>query len=94
MKLRHALCASAAMSGLLISPAFAALTFAALLFLFHAGAVEFQTAWFVVSLLTEIAIVFVLRTPRPAIYSRPHGLLVVAPAAAGRRGAAPTQVVF
>ena len=62
----------------LISSVFDALTFAALLFLFHAGAIEFQTAWFVVSLLTEIAIVFVLRTPRPAIFSRPHGLLVVA----------------
>ena len=67
----------------LISSAFDALTFAALLFLFHAGAVEFQTAWFVVSLLTEIAIVFVLRTPRPAIISRPHGLLVVSAIATG-----------
>jgi Mg2+-importing ATPase len=65
----------------LISSVFDALTFAALLFLFHAGAVEFQTAWFVVSLLTEIAIVFVLRTPRPAIFSRPHSLLVIAAAA-------------
>jgi Mg2+-importing ATPase len=52
------------------------MTFAALRYLAHAGAAEFQTAWFVVSLLTELAVLFVLRTRRFALRSRPSGLLL------------------
>jgi len=59
----------------LISSVFDLLTFAVLLFLFAAGAALFQTAWFVVSLLTELAVVLVLRTRRPAWRSRPSRLL-------------------
>ncbi len=62
----------------LISSLFDGLAFATLLFVFGSGEVAFQTAWFVVSLLTEIVIVFVLRTRGPVLRSRPHGLLVVA----------------
>lgn len=61
----------------LISSVFDLLTFAALLLVFRAGEAEFQTAWFVVSLLTELAVVLVLRTKAPAFTSRPSRLLAV-----------------
>ncbi len=60
----------------LVSSAFDLLTFAALLLLFRAGESTFQTAWFVVSLLTELGVVLVLRTRGPAWRSRPSGLLL------------------
>lgn len=60
----------------LISTAFDLLTFAVLLWVFRADAAHFQTAWFVVSLLTEIAALLVLRTQRPIIGSRPGRLLL------------------
>ena len=59
----------------LISSLFDLLTFAVLLWWFAAGAALFQTAWFVVSLLTELAVVLVLRTRRVAWRSRPGRLL-------------------
>ena len=60
----------------LVSSVFDLLTFWLLLAVFHAGEALFQTAWFVVSLLTELAVVLVLRTQRPAWRSRPSGLLL------------------
>ena len=73
----------------LLSSAFDLLTFAALLLLFHAGESRFQTTWFVVSLLTELGVVLVLRTRGPAWRSRPSDLLlwttVAATAFASRR---------
>jgi Mg2+-importing ATPase len=60
----------------LISSAFDLLTFAALLYVFHAGEAEFQTTWFVISLLTELAVVLVLRTRRPMWRSRPSRTLL------------------
>jgi Mg2+-importing ATPase len=60
----------------LISSAFDLVTFAALLLVFHADQPTFQTFWFIVSLLTELAVVLVLRTQRPAFRSRPSGLLL------------------
>jgi len=60
----------------LLSSAFDLLTFAALLLLFHAGEATFQTTWFVVSLLTELGVVLVLRTWGPAWRSRPSSLLL------------------
>ena len=59
----------------LVSTVFDLLTFALLLLVFRAGEAEFQTAWFVVSLLTELAVVLVLRTRQPAWRSRPGALL-------------------
>ena len=50
----------------LISTVFDLLTFVLLLQVFEADEATFQTAWFVVSLLTELAVVLVLRTHRPA----------------------------
>ena len=60
----------------LVSSAFDLLTFAVLLLLFHAGQGRFQTAWFVVSLLTELAVLLVLRTQGPAWKSRPSRTLM------------------
>ena len=60
----------------LVSSIFDLLTFAALLLLFHAGEATFQTTWFVVSLLTELGVVLILRTRGPAWRSRPSALLL------------------
>jgi Mg2+-importing ATPase len=55
----------------LTSTCFDLLTFWLLLKVFDATEPVFQTAWFVVSLLTELAVLMVLRTHRPAWTSRP-----------------------
>jgi Mg2+-importing ATPase len=60
----------------LVSSIFDMVTFAALLLLFHAGEAAFQTTWFVVSLLTELGVVLILRTRGPAWRSRPSALLL------------------
>jgi P-type Mg2+ transporter len=60
----------------LTSSLFDGLTFAVLLAGFHAGEAAFQTAWFVISLLTELVVVLVLRTRRPALRSTPGRLLL------------------
>jgi Mg2+-importing ATPase len=60
----------------LLSSIFDLLTFAVLLLLFRADEATFQTTWFVVSLLTELGVVLVLRTRGPAWSSRPSALLL------------------
>ena len=60
----------------LISSVFDLLTFGVLLYIFHAGQATFQTSWFMISLLTELAVVLVLRTRKPAFRSRPSQLLL------------------
>ena len=60
----------------LLSSVFDLLTFATLLLVFHAGESTFQTTWFVVSLLTELGVVLVLRTRGAAWRSRPSALLL------------------
>lgn len=60
----------------LISSVFDLLTFAVLLFVFHADEATFQTSWFMISLLTELAVVLVLRTHSPAFRSIPSRLLL------------------
>jgi len=60
----------------LISSAFDMLTFGLLLLAFRANEATFQTAWFVVSLLTELAVVLVLRTQGPALRSKPGQILL------------------
>jgi len=60
----------------LISTAFDLLTFALLLWVFEADESTFHTTWFLVSLWTELAVVLVLRTARPAWRSRPGALLL------------------
>jgi len=60
----------------LISSVFDLITFGLLLWVFHADEATFQTSWFLISLLTELAVVLVLRTHRPAFRSRPSRLLI------------------
>lgn len=60
----------------LISTAFDLLTFFVLLYGFEADERTFQTAWFVLSVLTELAVVLVLRTHRPALRSVPSQFLL------------------
>ena len=60
----------------LISSVFDLLTFGVLLYIFDAGQAVFQTSWFMISLLTELAVVLVLRTRKPAFRSRPSRLLL------------------
>jgi len=60
----------------LISTVFDLLTFVLLLQVFESDQATFQTAWFVVSLLTELAVVLVLRTHGPALRSMPSRLLL------------------
>ena len=55
----------------LVSTLFDAITFVLLKEVFHAGEAQFQSAWFLISLMTELAVVMVLRTRRPAWKSRP-----------------------
>jgi Mg2+-importing ATPase len=61
----------------LTSTVFDLLTFGLLLKVFEAPEALFQTAWFVVSLLTELAVLLVLRTHHPAWRSRPSTLLLI-----------------
>lgn len=60
----------------LISSVFDLLTFGVLLLLFNANEATFQTSWFMISLLTELAVVLVLRTHKPAFRSKPSQLLL------------------
>jgi Mg2+-importing ATPase len=59
----------------LISSSFDLLTFGFLLWVVRSNEAVFQTSWFVMSLLTELAVTLVLRTQGPAWRSRPGGLL-------------------
>jgi Mg2+-importing ATPase len=66
----------------LTSTLFDLLTFFVLLRLFRADQASFQTTWFVVSLLTELGVVLVLRTRWAAWRSSPSPLLLWSTAAA------------
>jgi Mg2+-importing ATPase len=61
-----------------ISSAFDIITFLVLELVFHAKVHEFQSAWFVGSILTEVVVLFVLRTRRPFFRSRPSRWIVIA----------------
>jgi Mg2+-importing ATPase len=60
----------------LLSSVFDLLTFGLLLWVFQADEATFRTTWFLVSLLTELAVVLVLRTARPSWQSAPSPLLL------------------
>jgi len=60
----------------LVSSAFDGLAFALLRIGFDAGAAEFHSAWFVLSLLTELVALLTLRTRAAAWRSRPSPLLL------------------
>ena len=60
-----------------ISSLFDLLTFSILLHVFHAGEVLFRTGWFVESLATQTLVLFVIRTAKNPMKSRPSVPLVV-----------------
>ena len=60
----------------IVSSFFDFMTFGFLIFVAHATAETFQTAWFIESLITELAIVLVVRTRKAFWQSRPSALLV------------------
>jgi Mg2+-importing ATPase len=59
-----------------VSSVFDFLTFGLLLLVFHADEALFQTGWFIESLATQVLAIFVLRTRRNPLRSRPHPLLI------------------
>ncbi len=59
-----------------LSSVFDVLTFYALLHVFAAGEAVFQTSWFVYSMVTQVLVVFCIRTRRFVFRSRPGRLLV------------------
>src|SRR5262249_55768467 len=60
-----------------VSSIFDFLTFSLLLLVFRAGEPLFQTGWFIESLATQVLVIFVLRTRRNPLRSRPHPLLAI-----------------
>jgi Mg2+-importing ATPase len=59
-----------------VSSLFDFLTFYVLIALLHADEALFQTGWFVESLATQVLVIFVIRTRRNPLTSRPHPALV------------------
>lgn len=64
----------------LISSVFDFLTFGLLFWVFHANEAVFQTGWFMESLITELLVLFVIRTRKPFFRSNPGRLLLVSSA--------------
>ena len=60
-----------------LSTVFDLTTFVVLRTVFHAEAAEFRSAWFLGSILTEVGVLFVLRTRAPFFTSRPSRWVVV-----------------
>ena len=60
----------------LISSAFDYITFAVLLIGFKAQQELFQSGWFVLSILTELMLLLVMRTQKPFFKSKPSGVLL------------------
>jgi len=60
-----------------VSSLFDFLTFGLLLVVFHASEKVFQTGWFIESLATQVLVIFVIRTRRNPLKSRPSRLLTL-----------------
>ena len=60
-----------------LSSVFDIATFALLLLVFNASPAEFRTAWFVESMLTQILVIFVIRTQARPWRSTPHRALAL-----------------
>jgi P-type Mg2+ transporter len=58
-----------------VSSVFDFLLFFILIFLFKASDVFFHTGWFVESIVTQVFVIFIIRTPLSIFRSRPHPLL-------------------
>jgi len=72
-----------------ISSLYDYLTFGIMLWVFHAGAVLFHTAWFVESLATQTLVIFVVRTKRiPFLRSKPSRPMLLAVVGCAGLGAA------
>jgi Mg2+-importing ATPase len=69
-----------------LSSLFDLATFVVLLAVFSAGQDEFRSAWFVESLMTQLATMLVIRTPGPIWRSRPSPLLFGTAIAVGAAG--------
>jgi Mg2+-importing ATPase len=67
----------------IVSTAFDLLTFAVLLLLLDASATEFRSAWFIESTVSELLVLFSLRTNRLMVTSRPGRVLLVLSVAVG-----------
>lgn len=61
-----------------VSSLFDIATFYLMLSVFRLGETAFQTGWFVESLATQVLVIFVIRTRKNPLKSRPHPALVVA----------------
>lgn len=61
----------------LISSVFDYVTFGVLLWVLKANEIQFHTGWFLESILTELLIVFIVRTRQPFYKSRPGRLLLI-----------------
>jgi P-type Mg2+ transporter len=72
-----------------VSSLFDFLTFGVLLLVFRAGEALFQTGWFIESLATQSLVIFVLRTRRNPLRSRPDRLLAI-----GSLGAVAVAVIL
>jgi len=59
-----------------ISSLFDFIAFSVLLWVFHAGESLFQTGWFVMSLASQVLVIFVIRTRLRPWQSRPHPALI------------------
>jgi Mg2+-importing ATPase len=60
-----------------VSSVFDYLTFGLLLLVLHVGQDQFRTAWFVESVMTELAIMLVIRTQKPFFRSKPGKYLFI-----------------
>jgi Mg2+-importing ATPase len=58
-----------------VSTFFDIITFSALIFVFHANVALVRTGWFIESLVTQILMIFAVRTHRHFFASRPHGVV-------------------
>jgi P-type Mg2+ transporter len=58
-----------------VSTLFDLITFGVLIVIFHAGMIKFRTGWFVESLVTQLLMVFSVRTRHHPLASRPHPLV-------------------
>ncbi|ELZ68581.1 magnesium-transporting P-type ATPase [Haloferax prahovense DSM 18310] len=63
-----------------VSSIFDFLTFGVLLFILGATMTQFRTRWLLISVLTEVIIVFIIRTRKPFFRSRPSRYLLAATA--------------
>jgi len=60
-----------------VSSVFDFLTFYIMLRVFNAGSALFQTGWFVESMATQVLVIFVIRTAKSPLRSRPHRWLTI-----------------